>query len=311
MQRGQIVSGRVILVSNRRQSYNVQIDLQLDDIPGSTVSNNLDLKNPYFRYTGQPIQAPPGCNTTSPSEDYWQQLDSTVQQQQSIQIGQSIMMNGGGITNGIVGNATMNGNSIVLNGTALTNGIPVAALNTGAQSLQAPVNLTAQFDSTQQHQAQVVNPQFHSQQQPNLTSSLQQSQNTLTTNHVHHHQSNNNSRQLNTGSPLGIVNPYGSPLNTLGNSSPLGAGSVSGGISGMATNSSLFNNQGISSHLGNSTNVGSNTMVNNNHNSNNNNTGSMVTGINNMNFPVNQSLMIGDYAAAIGGASSLSPFKPL
>lgn len=39
-------------------------------------SNTLDLKNPYFRYTGAAAQPPPGLNNTSPSESYWTTLDA-------------------------------------------------------------------------------------------------------------------------------------------------------------------------------------------------------------------------------------------
>lgn len=46
----------------------------IDGLPHTSSSNNLDLKNPYFRYTGQPPQ-PPGVNTVSPSESYWANLD--------------------------------------------------------------------------------------------------------------------------------------------------------------------------------------------------------------------------------------------
>lgn len=57
-----------------RQSYDVTIDLHVEG-SGLTSSNTLDLKNPYFRYAGQPAAPPPGNNTTSPSEAYWAQLD--------------------------------------------------------------------------------------------------------------------------------------------------------------------------------------------------------------------------------------------
>lgn len=39
-------------------------------------SNTLDLKNPYFRYTGAVAPPPPGLNSTSPSESYWTTLDA-------------------------------------------------------------------------------------------------------------------------------------------------------------------------------------------------------------------------------------------
>ncbi len=57
-----------------RQSYDVTIELRVEST-GISSSNTLDLKNPYFRYAGQPASAPPGHSTTSPSETYWAQLD--------------------------------------------------------------------------------------------------------------------------------------------------------------------------------------------------------------------------------------------
>ncbi|XP_075730985.1 arginine methyltransferase 4 isoform X4 [Rhipicephalus microplus] len=74
VQRGQRLGGRVVLRSNRRQSYDVDIELELEG--GLRACNSLDLKNPFFRYTGQPPQPPPGCHETSPSEAYWATLDA-------------------------------------------------------------------------------------------------------------------------------------------------------------------------------------------------------------------------------------------
>ena len=47
-------------------------------MPGTNLksSNLLDLKNPFFRYTGV-TQAPPQSNTASPSDTYWNQTDPT------------------------------------------------------------------------------------------------------------------------------------------------------------------------------------------------------------------------------------------
>lgn len=58
-----------------RQSYDVTIELNLEGTNESS-SNTLDLKNPYFRYTGAAVQPPPGLNSTSPSEAYWTNLDA-------------------------------------------------------------------------------------------------------------------------------------------------------------------------------------------------------------------------------------------
>jgi histone-arginine methyltransferase CARM1 len=79
---GQTLEGTVHLRSNVRQSYDVDIELYK---PGSGVmhTNSLDLKNPCFRYTGQPIQPPPGTNHCSPTDAYWNQQDATVDQNQA------------------------------------------------------------------------------------------------------------------------------------------------------------------------------------------------------------------------------------
>uniref|UniRef100_A0A8C7YGL1 Histone-arginine methyltransferase CARM1 n=1 Tax=Oryzias sinensis TaxID=183150 RepID=A0A8C7YGL1_9TELE len=53
-----------------RQSYDISIVAQVDQT-GSKSSNLLDLKNPFFRYTGTTPNPPPGSHYTSPSENMW------------------------------------------------------------------------------------------------------------------------------------------------------------------------------------------------------------------------------------------------
>lgn len=71
---GQVLTGRVLLAANSRQSYDVTMNLHLEGT-SITSSNTFDLKNPYFRYTGA-VAPPPGNNNTSPSENVWLQLDA-------------------------------------------------------------------------------------------------------------------------------------------------------------------------------------------------------------------------------------------
>lgn len=97
VQRGQTLGGRVVLRSNRRQSYDVDLELELEG--GACASNSLDLKNPFFRYTGQPPQPPPGYNETSPSEAYWAALDASAVAADNGAGGQ-LMMNGVPLMNG-------------------------------------------------------------------------------------------------------------------------------------------------------------------------------------------------------------------
>jgi len=95
---GQVIEGSVRLTSNARQSYDVDIELS---IAGSSEkhTNSLDLKNPCFRYTGQAVQPPPGCNKLSPTEAYWNQTDATVDPAQVLTDGSSNMIALNGDTN--------------------------------------------------------------------------------------------------------------------------------------------------------------------------------------------------------------------
>lgn len=75
VRQGQTIKGQAVLVANKRQSYDVTISLNIEGT-NTASSNTLDLKNPYFRYTGAPTQPPHGTTTQSPSEAYWAHLDT-------------------------------------------------------------------------------------------------------------------------------------------------------------------------------------------------------------------------------------------
>ncbi|CAN0127534.1 unnamed protein product [Lampetra planeri] len=67
---GDTLSGTVVLSANKRQSYDIEIEATMDQT-GSRSRNLLDLKNPFFRYTGAAPSPPPGSQYTSPSENLW------------------------------------------------------------------------------------------------------------------------------------------------------------------------------------------------------------------------------------------------
>ena len=48
------------------------------DGTGIKSKNTLDLKNPYFRYTGTQTPTPAGTNTVSPTELYWNMATSST-----------------------------------------------------------------------------------------------------------------------------------------------------------------------------------------------------------------------------------------
>uniref|UniRef100_A0AAY4A0Z6 Histone-arginine methyltransferase CARM1 n=1 Tax=Denticeps clupeoides TaxID=299321 RepID=A0AAY4A0Z6_9TELE len=67
---GDTLTGTAVLIANKRQSYDISIVAEVEQT-GSKATNTLDLKNPFFRYTGSSPAPPPGSHYTSPSENIW------------------------------------------------------------------------------------------------------------------------------------------------------------------------------------------------------------------------------------------------
>lgn len=73
---GQKLSGKVFMKANQKQSYDITLEMR-NETSGDTTTNTLDLKNPYFRYTGYGTASDliPGADTgaTGPTDVHWGQ----------------------------------------------------------------------------------------------------------------------------------------------------------------------------------------------------------------------------------------------
>uniref|UniRef100_A0A182PK48 Histone-arginine methyltransferase CARMER n=1 Tax=Anopheles epiroticus TaxID=199890 RepID=A0A182PK48_9DIPT len=156
VKQGQVLSGKVVLAANQRQSYDVEIDLKLEGTM-ITSSNTLDLKNPYFRYTGAPVAAPPGSNTTSPSEAFWSQLDAQGAR------------NAVNLVNGI----TVNGlGEVDMSSTIINTNLMAIGSNGGGNQPNIHPGLISSTGRQQQQQPQAGNSQQQQQQQSTTAQQL-------------------------------------------------------------------------------------------------------------------------------------------
>ncbi|CAD5118030.1 unnamed protein product [Dimorphilus gyrociliatus] len=76
---GDSMTGRVILSANKRQSYDVDLELVAPN-GAMVVTNKLDLKNPYFRHTIQGVALPAHTSKISPTDQYFSNQSSSAEQ---------------------------------------------------------------------------------------------------------------------------------------------------------------------------------------------------------------------------------------
>jgi len=114
----QQLTGRVRLVSNKRQSYDVEIEVD-NPTTGLKSTNVLDLKNPCFHYTGQPVRQATGSYEQSPSQQLWSM--ATIDQQQLVQQPQLVSINAlsDNVMNCVVNN-TVQQDEIILDTSSIT-----------------------------------------------------------------------------------------------------------------------------------------------------------------------------------------------
>ncbi|KAK8395600.1 hypothetical protein O3P69_005599 [Scylla paramamosain] len=144
---GQLVTGVVELVANRRQSYNVNLEVRIEGT--TTVATNcLDLKNPYFRYTGIAPQPPPGNNTVSPSESYWGTVDAQGAKQ-------AVNMVNGITVNGLGEVALDQGTSLISLGSTNLGSLNLPFQSAVSRTVSLPVSSPGNFASTSQSIRQV------------------------------------------------------------------------------------------------------------------------------------------------------------
>lgn len=65
--RGQSVSGQIVMTANVRQSYDIEMDVVVDQT-GKKSTGSIDLKDPYFRYMA--ASTPPQMNVPSTEEQF-------------------------------------------------------------------------------------------------------------------------------------------------------------------------------------------------------------------------------------------------
>lgn len=149
----QSLTGRVRLVSNKRQSYDVEIEVR-HPTTGQLSTNVLDLKNPCFHYTGQPVKPAAGTYEQSPSQQLWTTIDTQQQQQQQLvqPAGQLVSINA--LSNNVM-NCVVNGN-----GTATIQPAVIAQeqLDTSSLTMQAPQHLTFVANNNGVDNGTLMNP---------------------------------------------------------------------------------------------------------------------------------------------------------
>ena len=110
----------VSLLFFSRQSYDVDIELEIEGT-GIKSRNNLDLKNPFFRYTGTPPAPPAGSNTASPTEVFWAMGTANDANGPAVGVVSGNHM-GGGMLNSVGG---MGMNTVYSTGNLATKGVCV------------------------------------------------------------------------------------------------------------------------------------------------------------------------------------------